>query len=316
MGCHGGEEAVSALACQRCHGAIAQQRARGVGFHGQLAAKTASRCETCHVEHFGDQAPLVGEMAFRRAGYDGRDAYRHQGLDFALSGAHLGLACAECHENAERSFLHAGETRFLGLDETCTRCHVDAHEGRNGRDCASCHGQERPFPEAPGFVHPASFPLRDGHANLACDRCHGERATNDVDARCAACHLDDRPRGTVPDHLVVGFPEDCAGCHRPTRWKDATFDHRFPIDRGLHRALSCAACHPSPAGTPTFTCTDCHAHRAGDMAKEHRDVADYAYASPACLRCHPTGTEREAERGRGRGRSGRDDRPGGDDDDD
>jgi hypothetical protein len=66
---------------------------------------------------------------------------------------------------------------------------------------------------------------------------------------------------TNPNHVAVGFPQDCSVCHSTTQWAGAVFSHantRFPLV-GRHTAVSCASCHVGGVyvGLAT-TCVSCH----------------------------------------------------------
>ncbi len=130
---------------------------------------------------------------------------------------------------------------------------------------------------------PRTFPLTDSHA-VACAACHVDPATA-LDPACASCHEAVRPSGHFEDM-------DCGGCHRPTTWGDASFDHDalFPLP---HRGVGdCASCHLDYPSTATFSCTHCHEHRQSEADDEHDDVSGYRWESEACLSCHPRGDDR------------------------
>jgi hypothetical protein len=137
-----------------------------------------------------------------------------------------------------------------------------------------------PTPET--FVHPE---LTGGHAELACADCHGE-VLQDIPPGCEDCH--DRPA----NH----YDGACGSCHGILDWTADVVDHDrfFPTP---HQGVSdCGDCHPSAASSnfEPFTCTDCHAHRRGEMDGEHiGEVAGYRYESNACLDCHPRGREED-----------------------
>lgn len=289
--CHAVSGGVSTDACIACHEEIHAQVRAGGGFHGTMEVEEPNACPACHVEHHGSDVRLVSDAAFARAGVEEPAAYDHEGLALRLEGRHRALACPACHARADQPFLEPGQTRFLGLRQACTGCHEDPHQGRYGSACASCHGQQRPFGEAPLFKHPATFPLVAGHAGVDCASCHGSAPLAEASPLCFDCHDDDRPTGGRLDHRAPGFPTRCDRCHRPTRWAEARFVHSFPIDRGEHAGLGCADCHVPPRSFAAFSCVDCHEHERGEMAKEHRKVRGYSYESAACYRCHPAGRE-------------------------
>src|SRR5664279_5977978 len=85
--CHGDDQVTMAQACGKCHAAIEQQIAAKTGLHGKLKTDV-SRCGTCHVEHHGTDLQLAGTRSFALAGVASRDEFKHETLDFRLTGAH------------------------------------------------------------------------------------------------------------------------------------------------------------------------------------------------------------------------------------
>jgi hypothetical protein len=102
---------------------------------------------------------------------------------------------------------------------------------------------------------------------------------------CVGCHISDYDR----EHRGSGFPTDCLSCHNPFTWDGASFDHSFPIFSGRHASewSTCSDCHEVPGAFATFSCLGCHLRPK--MDDTHRDERGYAYDSPTCLSCHPTG---------------------------
>lgn len=312
--CHRSGEGVDAAACARCHAAIAAQGEARRGLHGSLDGETLQRCERCHGDHHGDQVALIAPHAFARAGVDDPERYDHRHVDFRLAGAHASLACERCHAAARAAAPPAGG-RFLGLDQDCASCHLDAHRGAFGGDCADCHGQERPWPEAPGFAH-ARFALQGAHAQVPCASCHAEGSPHDVVAEanatvpargCAECHADPHggaqpsaaraANGASTATIRLANATDCARCHAATRWTAARPDaaahaaYGFVL-RGAHATADCADCHGDGARSPRWSgeapalaaCGACHAspHAAALIA------AATAAVGPAngCADCH------------------------------
>jgi hypothetical protein len=56
--------------------------------------------------------------------------------DYALEGAHVGLACETCHTRPD--------VREIDLSAQCVACHRndDVHDGGFGRFCDRCHGTD------------------------------------------------------------------------------------------------------------------------------------------------------------------------------
>lgn len=306
QGCHRPGAGVDADRCSNCHTAIAEQRRDAVGLHGALTAPLRDHCERCHGDHHGDGVPLIAPHAWSLAGIADRATYEHAHVAFTLRGAHKTLACVRCHARAEAAAPPEGG-RFLGARQDCTSCHDDAHRGAFGVDCQSCHGQERPWREAPGFAH-ARFALRGAHGAVACASCHtkdtafavaAEQATPAPTRACRECHADPHQAAAAPGTLRLRDTADCARCHATDRWATA---HLAPEQhaalgfalRGPHAAAACAACHGDGAkaarwaadarGPELAACAACHT----DPHRQELVAAATAAAGPAngCAGCH------------------------------
>jgi len=190
---------------------------------------------------------------------------------FELVGRHEPLECVACHP-ADRP--------LAPLPTACSTCHEAARPpGHYPGDCATCH---TPFGWDDIVVDHDFFPLTAAHDLEGCTACHDPEGYSGLDPACGSCHEPDRP----PDHFGA---EDCGSCHVPTVWGDATFDHDrlFPLPH--HGVGDCGSCHLDPGSYATFSCIDCHEHARAETNDDHREVANYEYASDACLRCHPRG---------------------------
>jgi hypothetical protein len=307
--CHVPGQGIDADGCASCHAPIGVQLARGRGLHGSLPQGRRERCELCHSEHHGGQAPLIAAYAFLRAGVAEASHYDHRHVDFGLRGAHARLACGECHAAANAPEPPAGG-RFLGLVQRCDACHDDAHRGTFGADCQRCHGQERPWREVPLFRHEA-LPLRGAHAAVACAACHipgSPRAVASLPVpalpvrTCADCHADPHS-GPARRAMPLAASADCARCHEPTQWgaaRPTAEQHAargFDL-RGAHARVECAECHGdaqrgplwSDEPPPVSACAVCHQHphRAEVVAVA---VAEGGAAN-GCAGCHTDADER------------------------
>ena len=189
---------------------------------------------------------------------------------YELRGAHRTAQCLECHN--DRGPVAAFAARG------CAGCHEDVHRGAFGNDCTTCHGQERPFREAPGFRH-ESFALSGAHAQATCTACHAEGTDRSVvsyrtrrpEARsCSECHENVHVATAARGPVSLQFPDsaDCSRCHQPTRWAEARMgaaDHArtgFAL-AGSHAAVACAECHGDATRAP----------RHGRPAPAERDCA-------------------------------------------
>jgi hypothetical protein len=276
--CHRAGKGLDAAGCTRCHAAIGAQQVTRTGLHGALPGDQFERCERCHGEHHGDLVPLIAPHAFARAGVPDPARYDHGHVaDFVLAGAHTTVACTACHRHADAAEPPAGG-RFLGLQQRCTSCHDDVHRGGLGADCAGCHGQERPWREAPLLPHDR-FPLASAHAGRECRACHAPdgphalaRTTATTPVRgCADCHDDPHGGAGAPRALQLPDATDCARCHAPTHWRAArpTPARHATLGfalAGAHATAACAACHGSANAAPRWRGT---APAAADCARCH-----------------------------------------------
>ncbi len=202
--------------------------------------------------------------------------------------AELETECSNCHKAFDRA-----KQRVLCLD-----CHedvaadVDAVAGYHGLfdaaradECSSCHTEHKGRDADVINLHEASFDhsftdfeLSGGHLEPPCSACHLPDALHrEAPGECNDCHDDDDVH-----HATLG--EDCATCHQPTEWTDATFDHDttdYPL-LGKHQETACLDCHEDATyqNAPT-TCFGCHAEddshdgRSGDQCENCHNPSDW-----------------------------------------
>ena len=240
--------------CADCHERVAEDIAAGTGFHGLQKAIDVNRCVSCHTDHLGRDADIIGLD---------RALFPHDLTDFPLTGSHRTVACESCHVDDEPFHEAVGE---------CNGCHEDAHDGEFGTDCASCHDTARW--SAASFDHNRTdFPLRGAHRKASCAACHLTEDHASTPTRCVACHAqDDNHRGK--------FGDDCAECHDERRWSGVDFDHARDTDfalHGSHEDVECIVCHTDGLSAPmSMECADCH--RADDVHAGH--------LGQSCHSCH------------------------------
>lgn len=268
--CHGSAQQTMSEACLECHGAIADQLAAASGLHGRLDVSLKDRCERCHSEHHGPAFMLTNVRSFRLAGIADPKNYRHEGLDFRLTGKHLQLGCPACHAHAEAAVLAKGQHRFIGLEQTCVTCHDDVHHGNYGLDCERCHGQAKPFPVVAAFQHTPQFELVGAHGGLACRQCHSDQSPPTV--------LTLMSRIDLGEPLAVRRCGDChASPHQPFFLEASARTLR------VEKEQSCDACHPAADGSfsgPGVTMSrSWHALTGFPLLAPHDQVS--------CEACHP-----------------------------
>jgi hypothetical protein len=93
-------------------------------------------------------------------------SFDHSKTRFALTGAHRGAACEECHRSTALS-VGAHKVVFQGAPLACVGCHEDVHAGQfaamsESQGCESCH--DNITWKAGKFDHQrTSFPLDGAH---------------------------------------------------------------------------------------------------------------------------------------------------------
>lgn len=246
--------------------------------HAQSSFPT--RCEDCH--------------SMRALGWKTTRFSDHSRTRFPLTGAHQGVDCARCHVGG----------RYAGTPTDCQSCHRDRFQATTSPNhaaagfptqCEACHSTSGWRPAS--FDHNQSrFPLTGAHTRVECSRCHAGGRFAGTPTACYSCHQAAYNGTSNPSHAAAAFPTSCESCHTTSAWRPATFDHDgryFPIYSGQHRGrwAVCRDCHQT-ANYRAFECILCHEHsNRSEVDREHREVNGYSYASAACYRCHPRGSQ-------------------------
>ncbi|MBI3664424.1 MAG: hypothetical protein HY234_15420 [Acidobacteria bacterium] len=205
---------------------------------------------------------------------------------FQLTGAHMNLACTQCHTNG----------RFAGTPKNCEGCHLaDFQKTTNPnhvaagfpQTCATCHTTATWL--GAKFDHSLTrFPLTGAHASQACSSCHVGGKYTGLDPSCVSCHLNNYNNTTNPNHAAAGFPQTCTTCHTTATWLGAKFDHsqtKFPLT-GAHVPLNCSSCHANGkyAGLDP-NCVACHLTNFNNAANPNHKTAGFP---TTCATCHAT----------------------------
>ncbi|MCP4703216.1 MAG: hypothetical protein GY865_01280 [candidate division Zixibacteria bacterium] len=235
--------------------------------HGELKFD----CSECHtIESFSDVD------------------FDHAKSGYVLEGRHSSPNCMGCHNIED----------FTSVSYNCVDCHIDVHQDKLGLDCQKCHnfdGWEQ-FDNQQLHLN-TQFPLTGRHAMVDCQSCHKGLPTGDLSfntTRCIECHQSQYLAVNNPNHVSTGFSTDCDNCHQMERWRPALLENHeifFPIYSGSHnrRWDNCGQCHTSEGSYQMFSCLNCHDHNQNEMGNEHNGISGYAYNSPDCYFCHPTG---------------------------
>ena len=252
----------AAVACSQCH------------VNGQFSG-TSTQCSGCHIvdfqrttdpNHAAAGFPQDCALCHTTMQWNGATFDHNSRTKFPLTGAHIQLACAQCHVGG----------KFAGTPADCAGCHLSDFQKTTNpnhvaagfpQDCAVCHVTAQW--QGAKFDHAQTkFPLTGAHVNVQCAQCHvgGKFAGTPVD--CAGCHMADFQKTTNPNHVAAGFPQNCALCHVTAQWQGAKFDHaqtKFPLT-GAHMNVQCAQCHVGGkfAGTPA----ECSGMPPGGFSKD------------------------------------------------
>jgi hypothetical protein len=249
----------AAVGCDKCH--------TPAGKDTQYKVKFAA-CADCHKDEHDKQfaaAPYLNRCEdchtvkdFHRSTFS---IAKHQKTHFVLAGAHVAVACAECHKAGT-----GGRTDkvlpFHFQDTGCASCHADPHKGEfkdrmaakkadgTPQGCEACHGT-RSWVDINGFDHSKTkFALTGAHRVVVCGECHKPLSeTHEIQFKgtakdCQACHTDPHAGQFAAKDKVT----KCAECHSDQRWAPSTFDHdkrtEFALTGG-HANVTCEKCHTS-----------------------------------------------------------------------
>jgi hypothetical protein len=280
------------LSCEQCH----KQRS----FLGAV-----TDCASCHRdEHRGQFPGRACSSCHTEQAWKPVPGFDHARTSWPLTGRHAPVACERCHtaRRPDASTPGASYRVFRAVaGRDCTSCHQDAHAGRLGTSCSTCHTTAgwRSTSTPKDFDHQrTAYPLTGRHATVACDRCHrpGRPLRLKHDA-CTDCHADAHA-GQLARRADGGR---CESCHDVSGFRPARYspeDHAkssFPL-KGAHLAVACDQCHrPRVAGAgraavelriATTRCADCH-------RDPHRGQVATLVAAGGCESCHAVGSWRE-----------------------
>lgn len=243
--------------CLDCHEDVANDFSAGDGFHGKSADVESNQCASCHTDHEGRNADIMG---LDTATFD------HLLADFKLLGKHADADCEGCHEpNGKRR----------DVPQECESCHIedDAHEGNLGTDCADCHNPSD-WTDTDFDHSTTGFSLQGKHVEVECLSCHADQTHQNTPTTCFGCHSGD-------DVHEGRSGEQCETCHNPSSWTDTSFDHGQNTDfalEGGHAELSCGDCHSEDPfdDVMDMSCVSCH------LEDDDHD----GHYGPECASCH------------------------------
>ena len=245
--------------CLDCHEDTASDVNAGSGFHGKSDEVGSNGCASCHTDHEGRNANILG---LDEATFD------HTVTDFELLGKHVEVVCTDCHNSADKHRDAPGD---------CGDCHGDddVHEGNLGSECADCHNPTD-WTDTEFDHDTTDFPLVGTHREAECTDCHEDPTHQNTPTTCFGCHAED-------DAHEGRSGEQCDNCHNPSGWSDTSFDHAsntdFPLE-GRHAELACSDCHSEDpfddVDNMQMECIACH--REDDEHEGHNGTE--------CETCH------------------------------
>ena len=208
--------------------------------------------------------------------------FEHNETDFMLEGAHTQTDCKSCHTS-------------LVFDEApnqCASCHTDLHSMTVGNDCARCHTSNSWLVDNIPEIHEENgFPLIGAHGTLSCIDCHDSEPNlrfDNLGNECISCHQEDYLTTQSPNHIELGFSNDCIECHSPLAlgWDSDIIDHDFfPLTLG-HDIPDCRECHLTPNYSDTSPeCITCHQTDYDTTTDPDHGNAGF---STDCIECHTT----------------------------
>ncbi len=282
------------VSCVSCH-KIENKAGRQFQHFTEIAHKNCASChKDVHSNAFGTNCKAChNEVSFHKISPS--KSFNHQVTGFVLEGKHKDLDCKKCHDNRNNSVGSFQE--FSKVNEiNCATCHEDAHNGKFGLDCKSCHNQStfklntNNAGALAKFDHnKTDFVLEGKHIDVDCRKCHKSDLTDALPHNtCNACHSDYHNNDFVSS--MEKYP-DCASCHTTDGFSPSLFtleqhdQSKFKLT-GAHQATACFACHFKQDKwvfkNIGSACIDCHKDiHDGFIDKKY-------YAASSCEQCHST----------------------------
>ncbi|MCB9883167.1 MAG: hypothetical protein H6834_15370 [Planctomycetes bacterium] len=196
-----------------------------------------------------------------------------------LAGAHAQAECLRCHNDRGPVATFA--------QQGCSGCHEDTHRGQLGKNCEACHVETNWRPNDIITKHNETrFPLIGAHAAVSCFLCHPGADVGEfkrAPVSCEACHQRDVARASDPNHMALGWTQNCEQCHQPTSFTREAFVHALYPLTGRHATAACETCHTGGTfqGTPN-QCVDCHLNEYNATIDPNHMQAQFPTTCDAC----------------------------------
>jgi hypothetical protein len=289
--------------CIECHDNVHKKQ-----FSDKLSSQSCAECHT--TESFSKQKP-----------------FDHSTTRYPLKGAHVKVECSTCHTPTSSIFpvkppKFMSKFLFPNLEkDQCLACHKDVHKAQLGKNCTSCHSEEKWKPAKFDHQTQSKFLLKGKHQELKCSECHKPTSKEfvqefkknipvitykPISGQCVACHKD-----VHKGH----FGQSCNSCHSEQAWKTTKDFHKNFSLSGVHFVLQCAECHQQgrklsglsqqcvfchkkdDIHTGTLpNCSECHRQQFWENAKFNHSLSSFplrgAHRVIQCQECHSNGIYR------------------------
>ncbi len=265
--CHHGNYNNTPSTCEGCH----LNDYNGATNPSHINLNLSKDCAVCHTTNPGWEPAL----------FPNHDNY------YPLVGAHFAIKndCAICHNG-----------NYNNTPNTCQGCHLDDYNQTSNPDhqvqqypldCEVCHTQIAWIPS--NFNHNNYYPLTGGHDLIKddCIACHMGNYNN-TPTTCNGCHQDDFNQTTNPNHVSLGFTNNCTYCHTTNPgWEPALMpnhDSYYPL-LGAHASIknNCDACHNGDYNNTPNTCVGCHLDDYNQTTNPDHQSAQFP---TDCQLCH------------------------------
>jgi len=259
-----------------------------VSCHTNGYAAIPTTCSSCHLANYNTTTnpnhktakfPTTCETCHSTTNWTSTTFNHSTSTTFPLTGAHITLACTQCHP-----------ANYNAIPTTCVSCHLATYNATTNPNhvtakfpttCETCHSTTNWTSSTFNHSTSTTFPLTGAHKTLTCTQCHPTNY-NAIPTTCVSCHLAKYNATTNPNHIGAKFATTCETCHSTTNWTSATFNHNavatIPLT-GNHN-LSCSTCHTTPTNYAIFSCRQVGCHSTAHNASA---------GSTGCYSCHPTG---------------------------
>ena len=213
--------------------------------------------------------------------------FDHNTTDFPLTGAHLTADCLECHSSG-----------FQGTPTECVSCHTTDYQASLNpnhsqlnipTDCIACHTTAPGWSPATFGIHDQYYALTGAHASIAndCVTCHNGDYKNTTNT-CVGCHQSDFTAAVNPNHVALGFDNNCTSCHTTAPgWSPAAMPNHdnYYVILGAHIPIAndCAACHNGDYNNTPNTCVGCHLTDFTNTTDPDHELQQFP---TDCITCH------------------------------